>query len=72
MKTFVVSYISLFDNELKITKVTADSWFDAVVSAFHEFCGSEDVWVSTLSRTDEEAFKQSFLDCDSSIAWLEI
>lgn len=66
MFTYVISFISFFDNDLKMAKVCADSPVDAIKES-HFVDGYEFSEDATVEDIQSEMF-----DCDAAIAVLEI
>jgi hypothetical protein len=63
METWIVSYISLFENELKICKVEASDWMDAARKAMP---GNAE-WFDEMGDISKEDFYNEFFDADSAI-----
>ena len=53
MKNYVVGILSMFENDLKLFKVTAESEYDAVKKGMIDFCPDE------KGKQDEMQFQQS-------------
>lgn len=72
MKTFVVGYISFFDNELKLERIEALEWRHAVIR-HSKFGDWTDMFTEKeLQALDESSFKALCFDSDFMMAWLEI
>lgn len=64
MKQFVVSYISFFDNDLKMIKVQADCWKTSLVNANELFGGKEAIeWLIDASSLNEAKYRAFSSDC---------
>lgn len=48
MKKYIVGYLSLFENELKLLTIDADSAYDAVKKAMVESCSEQEYKESEL------------------------
>ena len=62
---YAVGFATLFDNELKVEIIVADSWAQAVAkhSMVTEF---------EIEYTDLESVKQQFWNCDAMIDCVEV
>jgi hypothetical protein len=58
LKTYVVSYISFFDNNLEMRKVEAESWQEAIHEAFDLGYFSE---YNDIQNAKNDAFDMDFL-----------
>ena len=56
MKNYVVGIVSLFDNELKLFPVIAESEYEAVKKAMVDFAGSDDAKKHELDWQNSESY----------------
>lgn len=73
MKQFVVAFIDWSDNELRLEKVEAADWRNAVHKhtkyPWHGELQDDPLAVGSLSEDD---FKQQCFDCDCLMNWIEL
>lgn len=81
MKTFIVAHVDFFDNDIKLEKIEAPTWQEAVEKhskyPYKETEESSGQSAAELSKnypdyTPEESFKQACFDCDSMMNWFEL
>lgn len=78
---WIVGFIDFFNHELKLERIEAATWQDAVVQhSMYPYKGTEnsdEILPQELSLRyeelePEESFKQSCFDCDSMMNWIEL
>lgn len=67
MKSFVIGYISFFDDDLKLELVDGEDWRDAMKNS--RLVGDK---VEDIDEFDIEGLKQEFFDIDSMIEIKEV
>lgn len=60
MKRFAVAYFNFFDNDLKLTIVSAGNWRDALVEAGHIDSAVNDSLPDDYKDAQVEAFNQDW------------
>ena len=76
MNEYVVSYISFFDNELKMVKVSAHCERDALVEGLFQLSSqnaqSDVEYFEDLASKSAEEIKEDMFDTDAAIQALQI
>lgn len=62
MKNYIVGYLSFFENDLKLLKITADSQYEAIKNAMLELCGDEECRKSEVAWQDSEDYPETLED----------
>lgn len=60
MKNYVVGILSMFENDLKLFKVTADSKYEAVKKGMVEFCTDEESKQHEIDWQNSEEYPDTF------------
>jgi len=60
MENYVVGILSLFENEVKLFKVSAENKYQAVKKAMLDFCDSEDAKIHELNYQKSEAYPKDY------------
>lgn len=69
---FVVSYMSLFDNELKMTLVEAISKTEAMLLGAKELISGDTSWINDIKLETEDNIKDHFFNTDQVIEAIQI
>lgn len=60
MKNYVVGILSMFENDLKLFKITAENEYDAVKKGMVEFCDNEESKQFEINWQNSEDYTKTF------------
>lgn len=60
MKNYVVGILSMFENDLKLFKITAENEYDAVKKGMVEFCDNEESKQFEINWQNSEDYPKTF------------
>lgn len=60
MKNYVVGILSMFENDLKLFKVTAENKYEAVKKGMVEFCNDDESRQHEIEWQNSEDYPQEF------------
>lgn len=59
MRNYVVGILSMFENDLKLFKITAESEYEAVKKAMIEFCDDEDSKMNEIDWQNSDDYPKN-------------
>lgn len=59
MRNYVVGILSMFENDLKLFKITAESEYEAVKKAMIEFCNDEDSKMNEIDWQNSDDYPKN-------------
>mgnify|MGYP003542403740 FL=1 len=66
MRNYVVGILSMFENDLKLFKITAESEYEAVKKAMIEFCDDEDAKMCEIDWQNSDYYPKSIKEMINS------